>query len=226
VNEATKNITMNKYPVSFKNKAFVIPHSFDERSYQVKLKRNEKLVMRYIGDFYGKRTPESIFNALNIVKRKIPEFNKKFELEIYGSPHHMLDQLIQSYDLGDIVKYKGLVSYVDSLKLMKSADVLLVIDAPAKENLFLTSKIIDYVGANVTIFAVTPKSGPTAELIDEIGWRSFEHEDITGMSIQIIEYLELKKNKRLSGNINKTIYDRFRIETVGQQYLDIIKALS
>ena len=51
-----------------------------------------------------------------------------------------------------------------------AADVLLVIDAPADESLFLPSKLIDYLPAGKPILALTPLRGASADLIRALGY--------------------------------------------------------
>jgi hypothetical protein len=43
---------------------------------------------------------------------------------------------------------------------MKTADLLTVIDVPAKKNLFLPSNLVDYVGAGRPILGIKPPGTP------------------------------------------------------------------
>jgi hypothetical protein len=60
------------------------------------------------------------------------------------------------------------VDYKTSLALMESADLLLVIDAPFDQSVFLPSKLVDYIGAQRPIFAITPP-GTSAKLVSDLG---------------------------------------------------------
>ena len=64
-----------------------------------------------------------------------------------------------------LIALKGSVSYIDSLSLMSTADVLLAIDGFVDNNVFLPSKIVDYLGAGPLIVTVTPSGSPTSDLL-------------------------------------------------------------
>ena len=54
---------------------------------------------------------------------------------------------------------------------MRSADVLLAIDAPFVDSPYLPSKVADYVGASKPLLALTPKAGELARLLGpDSGW--------------------------------------------------------
>ena len=53
----------------------------------------------------------------------------------------------------------------ESEQIAASSDVLLVIDAPADDSLFLPSKLIDYLPMGKPILGLTPRAGATADLL-------------------------------------------------------------
>lgn len=226
VNEATKNIIMKKYPKEFEKKARVIPHAFDKKLYPRTVIKNKILTIRHMGDFYGERTPLTFFQALEIVLKQEPALGKKVKVELYGNINTAIDAWIKQYNLQKIVTHNGQVDFYTSLSLMKSADVLLVIDAPAKENLFLTSKLIDYLGSKRPILALTPNNGPTAELIREMGSMIYNFYDIQGIADQIIRYIQLKKSEKLAVKIPEKIYNRYCVDEVVQKYISVLSELS
>jgi hypothetical protein len=63
-----------------------------------------------------------------------------------------------------LVRLRESVPYSDSLKLMAASDLLLVIDGPDDLSVFLPSKLIDYLGAQVPIFGIVPP-GAAAKLL-------------------------------------------------------------
>ncbi|MBT4485757.1 MAG: glycosyltransferase [Candidatus Latescibacteria bacterium] len=223
VNKFTRDKTMRNYSTELRAKTYVIPHAFNEKLYPEPHGSNKKLIIRYLGDFYGSRTPETFCMALRLVAEKIPDLGKKLKVEFYGvSNTNLLRPFIIRNGVEDIVENKGLVGHVKSLALMRSADVLLVIDAPGKENLFLSSKIIEYLGARCPIFMVTPMSGPTSEIAEEIGCKTLEFYDVQEIADQIVTLLNKKEQGTLTVNIPEHVYNRYRVETVAEKYSDLI----
>src|SRR5207247_9928621 len=90
------------------------------------------MVIRYVGDMYGRRTPAPLFRALAEIVSSDPEFLTGVCFEFVGSIGDFklsevgFDQLPEG-----LVVFRPTVDYVTSLSLMSSADGLLVIDAPA-----------------------------------------------------------------------------------------------
>ena len=74
------------------------------------------------------------------------------------------------YDIAcDVVVATQKVPYLESLSVMRSADVLLVIDAPLEVSPFFPSKLADYMGANRPILGITPAQGATADILRRLG---------------------------------------------------------
>jgi hypothetical protein len=61
------------------------------------------------------------------------------------------------------------VPYLESLRYISSADVLLLIDAPSDgPSVFLPSKLIDYLGSGNPVLGITPETGTSADLIRRV----------------------------------------------------------
>ena len=150
-------------------KAHVLPHSFDPKLYGSRPTPDsgDRILMRYVGHFYGPRSPEPLFRGLELLNSSDPDVGRRVVVEIVGNvPHHMLRALEQLPE--GQVSIVPPVDYRTSLALMCSADILLVVDAPAESSPFLPSKLIDYLGAHRPIVAISP-SGPAAKLTAEYG---------------------------------------------------------
>jgi len=225
VNDHTRLKTMERYHPSYFNKAIVIPHAFDETLYQKNQGKNDRLMIRHLGDFYGSRTPEPLLEALSLLSEEKVGSLDRIVIEFYGKQNKAVEDIISRYGLEDVVRYKGQVDYLKSLQLMSTSDVLLVIDSPSGENLFLTSKVIDYLGADIPILAITPECGPTAELMHSIGHTPYTFDDPAGIARQISEYLDHKQARFTSSSIPGHIYARYRIDAIAREYCDLFEHL-
>jgi glycosyltransferase involved in cell wall biosynthesis len=145
----------------------VVPHGYDERLYPSGAGRPRGLVGRYLGSFYGQRTPEPLLEGLALLRGSGALDGVSIEL-IGQVPRPMLRTMAARSLPGGLVRARPPVSYVQSLAEMRAAAFLLLVDAPARHNVFLASKLIDYVGAGRPIVAITPP-GRAAEIVRDLG---------------------------------------------------------
>jgi hypothetical protein len=168
--DETVELFASKHGPSVAAKSRVLPHAFAPELFPASSARDSSaLVVRYVGDFYGRRTPAPLFEALRRLLDAEPAALEGVRFELVGEKD--LGQL-EAAGFGTLPE--GLVvscpsvKYVESLGLMREADGLLVIDAPAELSVFLPSKLIDYVGAARPVFGITPP-GAAAGLIRRLG---------------------------------------------------------
>ena len=225
----TLSLVMGKYPADWSKKAHVLPHSFDPDIYpEDSSPRNGKITVRYLGSFYGNRTPFPLLEALRKMLKTSPELLKHVHVEFIGGiPSRMLRHpLIKSLPDG-LVNFLPSVSYKESLRLMKESDLLLVIDAPASLSVFLPSKLVDYLGADVPILGIVP-NGSSASLIQRMGGCVADPSNIPA----IIEVLkgalkECRSRKEISERKpwgNEEVRQEYAIECVRKQFLEILES--
>ena len=196
VSEALKNYVLQNHHSYTKDKAVVIPHCFDRKLYPqgLDLHRSDNIyVMSHIGAFYKKRNPETLFRALNMIKRKNPKLLNNFRLKLIGATSDYagyseseLKALIKQYCLDEIIESIPPVDYNASLRIMVESDCLLVIDADITDSPFLPSKLIDYIGSGKNIIGITPVSSPTHDIIKKLGCRSFSY----GQIAELADYIK------------------------------------
>lgn len=156
-------------------KAVVIPHCFDPTMYQTDVTSdNGKFVFAHLGTLYHvKRTATPVLQAVDRLLEIYPEYRDKFEVRFYGgSPYPGDVEIHRNMRFREHVRFESSVSYINSLQLMRQADVLLLIDGMFNEqedslsvNPFFPGKLADYMGAGKPIAAVTMAVGPTADIL-------------------------------------------------------------
>lgn len=166
----TIDLVLKKYSPETKHKARILPHSFEPTLFESSRASNvQKLVVRYIGDFYGNRTPLPLIKALGKIYETNNESLKDVCFEFVG----VCDTETIRQGGGDdlpkgLLQIRKPVEYQESIRLMSDSDGLLVIDAPADFSVFLPSKLVDYVGAGRPVLGITPP-GTAERLIRELG---------------------------------------------------------
>ncbi len=169
--EATRDLVMSKYPPEWRDRTHALPHAFDAALYSGggtgQTRDGNTLVLRYIGNFYNRRWPTALVDGLAILCSQSPDVAAKIRFELIG-PAAMRAEIGGSQLPTGLVTRLPPVSYLESLRLMREADLLLVLDAPFSRNVFLPSKLVDYMGAGKPIFAISPP-GPSADLVARLG---------------------------------------------------------
>lgn len=229
VSEETRDLVMKKYPAEWKQKAHVIPHCFDPDLFHNTTDPVSKplpLRIVYTGGFYGHRTPVNLFKALARIKERTP-LEGLLELQIVGPGMETYKDLIPAMNLEKVVTSSPIVPYQESLKIASQADVLLVIDAPNKDvNVFLPSKLIEYLAFRKPIFGITPLKGATADLLRSLNCPLTDTEDVDGISSNILELIHQKKIGDLTISPKfEVIASKYDIRQTTRQYLDLLETL-
>ncbi len=169
----TLDLVCRRYDASVHTRAAVLPHAFDPQAYpkQGANDPSKPVILRYIGNFYGHRTPRPLIEALAWLSHNDPKALHDVHIELVGSvPSRMYSRGWKSLP-PDLLVHRGGVSYAKSLELMTTSDILLTIDAPARESVFFPSKLVDYIGAGRRLAGIVPP-GAAARIIAECGGSS------------------------------------------------------
>ncbi len=217
-NEYQKRFMLREYGEDIKEKALVLPHGYDKDFYEdpKKIKKSkDKIVISYLGHLDATRTPKNFLMALVRLKENKKELYEKLEFNIYGNMDDKDKILLVDYDLCDVVKFKKIVKYFDSLKIMQESNFLLLVDANLgkviPENIFYAAKLADYIGSGTKIITITMLDGPSAEITREVGGVVSSHsvEDIYNNLVMILEG-KIKIDNNISSNYDmKKIAKRF-----------------
>lgn len=156
----------------YRSKARYLPHGFEPALYPPASEPSQgPLVLRSLGSFYGARSPTPLFAALALLRQRQPDLFAQIRVELIGSipASFRSDPMLLDLPPGK-VEIHAPVDYRTSLALMRGADLLLNVDAPAKLSVFLPSKLIDYVGSGRPILGITPPGAAAAVIADMGGW--------------------------------------------------------
>lgn len=223
--DQTANLVMRKYPAHWKSKVSVHPHPFDPTLYDPKQEVNQygPFVIRYIGAFYGERSPYPLFRALQVITEKYQSSLDGVVFELVGlTPIEFLQSSEYLALPNGLVTFVSQVNYLTSLQLMLNSNALLLIDAPGSESIFLPSKLIDYIGAGRPIFGITPP-GASADLIRQLGGFVANPSDEIAIVDGILRMLEALRGGCFTGTWGEDeVRNRFSIERVSSDFRESI----
>lgn len=156
------------------SKFSVIGHCYDASLYGKRSPRtSEKILVRYVGTLFGHRTPDPLFRAISNLLKKRPEYATSFVVEFVGPVERgMLTSDAATLLPAGLIRHVPTVGYVESLSYMAGADLLVLIEADVKLNLFLPSKVADYIGSGIPILGLVPP-GASRDVMEALGgWRA------------------------------------------------------
>ena len=227
VSERLKQLVMAKYPIGWLSKTAVVPHCYQESDYPPITKtKTDKFVFSYLGVFYKQRTPEMFFKAIKLMLIEDPEPRNRILIKIIGGADNYskyqknnLLKLVNKYSLNEVVELLPAVSYQESLRQMKLADCLLVIDADIKDSPFLPSKAVDYAGSGTPIIGITPAGSPTADFLRQLGYRTFNYSEAGPLT----KYLGVLIKREVAFNVNQEFLQRFAVDATTAKLINYFK---
>lgn len=165
-----RDLTLSRHGEMPLDRTAVVPHVFDRELYgEAAAPVGDDVVLRYVGSFYGGRRPDGLFAGLAWLLREDRGALDGVTIEIIGGmARDMLDTPTARSLPPGLVAIRSPVPYRSSLELMRSAGALLLVDAPATTNVFLASKLIDYIGAGRPVIGIAPP-GTATDLITRLG---------------------------------------------------------
>ncbi|MEW6118390.1 MAG: glycosyltransferase [Nitrospirota bacterium] len=222
------DLVMKKYPPGTAAKCGVLTHSFVPEWYEASGamrtgERNRKVRLVHTGHFYGPRTPLPLLKALEQLHRRT-DLAERLEVCFYGAMESEHKTFVERKGLSSCVRISDTIPYFDSLSVMRSADYLVLIDAPlhgAGESVFLPSKLIDYIGSYRPVIGITPERGASARVLRESGNLvcALEKED------ELYEVLGSIVTASLRPSPDRTAIDRYHYLTVSKKIDHIIKEI-
>jgi hypothetical protein len=156
---------MASWAPGLRGKSGVIPHiALNEALISLNATPTEQFTLCHAGIFDRRRNPMHLFTA---IRRVIAKYNCRdtFRVILLGNNISGPTDLCAPQDLKDIVDIQPWCDYEEALQVMKNATVLLVIEGPMEEGIYLPAKFADYVQCRRPILALSPTVGCLKDII-------------------------------------------------------------
>ncbi|MGO9787219.1 MAG: glycosyltransferase [Stellaceae bacterium] len=221
----TLDLVMAKYPPAWKAKAAVVPHSFEPGLYPPRRPHSGDLVVRYLGNFYGPRTPLPFSRARARLIDRVPGSLKDVRFELIGNLPRRFKLHPSWWRLPKgLVRHIPTVTHARSLALMAESDLLLVVDAPDEFSVFLPSKLVEYLGAGVPVFGIVPP-GTSAKLITRLGGGIADPRDDEAIAAGLADALKSARQGQSSARPwgVENVRAEYRTERVAAVFMRILQ---
>lgn len=227
--ELSKKLLVAKY--GRENKIHVLPNTFDPAEFvpyslsATSADRNQPMVMSYAGNFYGLRSPEPILKAMRWLIDQNKLSDRSIELRLIGSLGGF-QHLIDKYNLSSCVKVLGKLPRMQAINQLSQSDVLVLIDAPSKEeSIFLPTKLVEYLALGKPILGITP-SGESAKLIIQSKTGSVaDPEDTEAIAAIIGDYYRSYQQGTLKIVPDIDVIRKYRADNYGHELSQLLHQL-
>ena len=218
----TMDLVMQKYPVGWRKKVSVLPHAYDPQFQGQTLLPQERdgvLILRHLGNFYGQRNPLMLVQALILLLRTQPRVLDNVKIELVGRwVGHEGWTSAKSGLPEALLTFRKSIAYEESLREMRGADALLIIDAPFEQNVFFPSKLADYLWARRPILAFTPP-GTSAGIVAASGGLVASPETPESVASGLADMIQRLRAGTIGAPLEEVVerYDARRIAEVFDQ---------
>ncbi|HPR17690.1 MAG TPA: glycosyltransferase [Candidatus Cloacimonadota bacterium] len=202
IGELMKNELAEAFGKNLESKITVMYNGWDEADFEnIEKKKTDKITLRYIGNFYGNRSPQYFVEALQKLIDD-PAFTTDLQVEFVGNSFQ--DTLKIFEKVSSYVTIRSQVNHKKALEIMMSSDILMIFISTKDGNGVLTGKIFEYIRAQKPILAMLPPQGEAAELLKANGHRHICAMEDVGQIVQnlknMTEQLQTGKQNRYSCN--------------------------
>ncbi|MCY1079615.1 hypothetical protein [Archangium lansingense] len=178
-NEHLKHLLFSGGTATRAHEAVIIPPGYDTAMYAAEPgARNERFTFMHFGPLDAvKRTAEPLLRAVDRLIELYPRYKGRFELVFFGEPVAPGDlQAFAHLRNRNQVRFEEPLPYLEGLRRMRQADALLLSEGlfsvredGLEASPFLPGRLIDYMGAEKPMSAITMDCGPTAEFLRASG---------------------------------------------------------
>lgn len=146
-------------------KTRIVPHVVLSQKQEMSSAQDEELSILYSGNLNYPRNPEPLLRAFSSFLKTNPQTNIKIYFQ--GVLPAKLNDWIFELKLKEFVQILPTVTYKESISMASKYKIVLIIEAPCDEGIFLPTKVSDYMENGKTIFAISPTIGVLHDLYEK-----------------------------------------------------------
>lgn len=186
VGQQMRDELCNCFGKALADKMIVMYNGFEESDFKQSNKiPNDKITIRYVGNFYGHRTVGYFISAIKELLAEGYDLSK-LSIEFIGNYYKETRDALLDLGLNNLVKIIPQVTHDLAVEKINQADVLLVFIANKDGKGVLTGKLFEYLRSGSMILPMIPTDGEAADILKTLGYDKLCAEDDIS---QIKEYL-------------------------------------
>lgn len=197
----------------FQSKAHCIPHLGNFWLEKLYYGKTDQFRVVFAGDLTKERDHKPFLEALQRLIGNSKQACLHLTVQFMGKNMHGLRASLVQYQLEDVVHVSDQKPFEEVWTSLCEADVLLLIEAPLKEGIFMPSKLAEYISARRPILALSPATGTVADFLAQGGGLRVDPDD----PAQILEGLTELYNRWASDTLEELCPPQELIDAVSPQ---------
>jgi glycosyltransferase involved in cell wall biosynthesis len=183
------------------------------------IRKNEKFIIKYIGNFYGYRTPKYFIDALELLNSR-DQLPDDIIIEFTGNYYAETINYISNSEVSDMIKLNPQIEHKEAIKSLMNCDALLLFIASHKGKGVLTGKLFEYLRSGKEILAMVPPDGEAAEILIQNKQNLIcNMEDVEMIAKNFLMLIETLKNKK----IKREYSNKFSRENQTIEFLNFVE---
>ena len=140
----------------YRAKAYTIPHLGNFWESPPPYQPGVVMELLHAGSILAQRNPTTLLQAVGLLRDQTPDLAAQLRVTFVGHANPFVDQAVATYGLADSVRTIPYTDFAELWALTCRADVLLLLESPMAEGVFMPSKLADYLSARRPILALSP----------------------------------------------------------------------
>ncbi|MHC4697671.1 MAG: glycosyltransferase family 4 protein [Planctomycetota bacterium] len=132
---------------------------------------SDTFLITHAGQFYGPRSPNTLFSALRRALDQSPELAGRMQIALIGQREYDgrdLHQLAVEAGVGDDVKVLGQKSHAETIAYLAGSDALMLVGSSGVgSDLQVPNKLFEYLAIRKPIIATLPAHSPAVDIIKD-----------------------------------------------------------
>lgn len=171
--------------------------------------------LTHTGFLYGKRDPKTFLEAVKrLVDQRFVD-PQRFKIVFVGSVElpYNLSAYLAAANLEKIVTLRDHVPYRESLRFLRDADALLLLQPGTTTQ--IPSKLFEYIGAKKPIIAISPRQGATSRIVthEELGAVA-DPDDTEAIGRALMQLYRAWTTGMLGTSLNSAAHVKFDINSL------------
>lgn len=220
--ERMRNYIINYLNIESKPNSSTIPHVSLKMDISGVHKQVGVFTICYAGYLSQHRNPEILLKGIAEFI-SVNRIDDSFSMSIIGLDNVGIQALAVKNGIERFLQVLGSVSYMESSVILSQSDVLVVLEAPCEEGIYLPAKFIDYVQNKRPILAITPKNSEVAGIISSYGGGiAVDCLSVKEIALALTQMYENWKNGTLDTQYSSDVLQNmFSPETIISHYEEI-----